>query len=508
MGDEIWIVDSDRSFQNSLVKQFERGSGAEITMINTSDLKKQLQRIQKTQSPGKAPILILLNSQLSKETVEDVKEWRKSLWPHQKDPKSPMIDFFIADDSNQGRVRTIRLNPNETHPDDYHFCLIDQLRTEIVTLAKRARLKRLHTEWGMVMDPASPLAKMKPLIDTLAVHDTTVLITGETGTGKELVARALHFRGRRSKRPFVALNCAAIPKELLESELFGTLKGAGTGTINRKGRIECADQGTFFFDEIGEMPLTTQAKLLRVIQEKQIQRLGSNTLLDIDVRFIAATNRNLEEQLRNGEFREDLYYRLNVFPIHLPPLRERGKKDIQVLIEYFLMNNVQKYGHVRKNIEGKALKALLQYPWPGNVRELASVIERAIIFSESRNAQKIKIADFGPDLLQRMEQNTVPSIIDSLPINYSSDKIHGELNPYNAVELTLNHREQIKLALEFCRGKITCAAKLLEEAGYKKGTSRGRLRNLLGLTETQQSADPELSQWFAQKYPNKTKPSD
>lgn len=418
-----------------------------------------------------------------------------------------MIDFFIADSQNPDRIGKTHFKLSEMYPDDYHFCTIDQLRTEIVTLAKRASLKRLHAEWGMVMDPTSPLEKMKSLIDTLAVHDTTVLITGETGTGKELVARALHFRGRRSKNPFMAVNCAAIPKELLESELFGTVKGAGTGTINRTGRIECADKGTFFFDEIGEMPLPIQAKLLRVIQEKQVQRLGSNRLTDVDVRFIAATNQNLEEKVQKGVFRDDLFYRLNVFPIHLPPLRKRGEKDIQVLIEYFLMNDAQKYGRVQKKIEGKALKTLLQYPWPGNVRELSSVIERAIIFCESRKAQRIKVEDLGPDLLQSMGENTATPILASLPVNYSSSEIQKELNPYNEIELTLNRREQIKLAIEFCRGKVTCAAKLLEEAGYKKGTSRGRLRNLLGLTATKNTADPQLSEWFAQKYPNKMKGS-
>ncbi len=206
----------------------------------------------------------------------------------------------------------------------------------------------------------------------------TVLLRGESGTGKELIARAIHLQGPRAGGPFIKLNCAALPETLLESELFGHDRGAFTGAVQaRKGRFELADRGTLFLDEIGDMPLGTQAKLLRVIQEKRFERLGGTRTLTVDVRIIAATNRNLEKALAEGTFREDLYYRLNVLPVFLPPLRDR-REDIPALVEHFLARcNAENGKQVR--ITGRTLQALLDYPWPGNVRELENVIERLVI---------------------------------------------------------------------------------------------------------------------------------
>ena len=209
----------------------------------------------------------------------------------------------------------------------------------------------------------------------------TVLLRGESGTGKELIARAIHLQGPRAAGPFIKVNCAALPESLLESELFGHERGAFTGAVQaRKGRFELADRGTLFLDEIGDMPLGTQAKLLRVIQEKRFERLGGSRTLTVDVRIIAATNRHLERAVAEGAFREDLYYRLNVLPILLPPLRER-REDIPALVEHFLTHlNAENGKQVR--ITGRTLQALLDYPWPGNVRELENVIERLVVLAQ------------------------------------------------------------------------------------------------------------------------------
>jgi Nif-specific regulatory protein len=220
------------------------------------------------------------------------------------------------------------------------------------------------------------------LIEKVAKARTTVLILGESGVGKELVASAIHYSGLDPDGPYVQFNCAALPENLIESELFGHEKGSFTGATSfRKGRFEEADGGTIFLDEIGELPLAAQAKLLRVLQEKTVERVGTNKPIKVDIRIVAATNRNLEEMVANREFREDLYYRLNVFPITIPPLRERGA-DIIALADYFVARYANQNGKEVKRISTPALNMLMSYHWPGNVRELENVIERATILSE------------------------------------------------------------------------------------------------------------------------------
>ncbi|HEX9079086.1 MAG TPA: sigma-54 dependent transcriptional regulator, partial [Desulfuromonadaceae bacterium] len=210
----------------------------------------------------------------------------------------------------------------------------------------------------------------------------TVLITGESGTGKELVARALHFNGSRRLKPFVAVNCSAIPETLLESELFGHVRGAFTGAIRDKmGKFENANHGTIFLDEIGTMPPHLQTKLLRVLQEQEVERVGANKPIKLDVRVISATNVDLEQEVKQGNFREDLYYRLNVIPLHLPPLRER-KQDIMPLVGHFLEKCCRTMGRVPMTIGKKALEALEEHPWPGNVRELENLVERLVALTE------------------------------------------------------------------------------------------------------------------------------
>ncbi|MBU2511518.1 sigma-54 dependent transcriptional regulator [bacterium] len=228
--------------------------------------------------------------------------------------------------------------------------------------------------------------RMKELVEIMrkvSGNSVIVLINGESGTGKELVAKAIHYNSPRKTRPFIALNCAAIPENLFESELFGYEAGAFTGAVARKpGLFEAADGGTLFLDEVADLPLFMQAKLLRVIQEKEIRRLGSKESLTIDVRIITATNRDIEKEMQKGNFREDLYYRLRVVPIYLPPLRER-KDDIPVLAEHFIEKYNREFGKRIQGLEPISVNALVNYPWPGNIRQLESVIERAVIMSDS-----------------------------------------------------------------------------------------------------------------------------
>jgi len=223
----------------------------------------------------------------------------------------------------------------------------------------------------------------------VAETDTSVLILGETGTGKELIARALHSASRRKNRPLIKVNCAALPSGLIESELFGHEKGAFTGASERRvGRFELADGGTIFLDEIGEVPLDVQVKLLRVLQEHEIERVGGNKTIGVDVRVVAATNRDLKGAVAAGKFRQDLFYRLNVFPIDLPPLRERPE-DIRLLVHYFVGRYATKIGRRISRVPEKLMERLLAYAWPGNVRELENVIERAVILSKGPELEVI-----------------------------------------------------------------------------------------------------------------------
>ena len=232
-----------------------------------------------------------------------------------------------------------------------------------------------------ILGESGEMKRVFSLIEKVAAADATVLILGESGTGKELVAATIHYQSKRRDKPLIKVNCAALPEGLIESELFGHEKGAFTGAVRRKpGRFEAADGGTIFLDEIGALPLATQAKILRVIQERQFDRVGGTATLSADVRIIAATNRALEEEVKAGRFREDLYYRLNVIPIFIPPLRER-RADIPILIEFFM----DKYGGVAKNFRFTqgAIDLLLAYDYPGNVRELENIMERCITLSSS-----------------------------------------------------------------------------------------------------------------------------
>jgi formate hydrogenlyase transcriptional activator len=267
--------------------------------------------------------------------------------------------------------------------------------SEIADLKDRLAQEKLYLEEEIrgemdfegIVGQSSALRHVLQLVETVAPSDSTVLLLGETGTGKELIARAIHDRSRRKQRTFVKLNCAAIPTGLLESELFGHERGAFTGAISQKvGRLELADQGTLFLDEVGDIPIEIQPKLLRALQEREFERLGSTRTKRVDIRLVAATNRDLEKMIESREFRSDLYYRLNVFPIRIPPLRERPE-DIPLLVRYF----AQKYGRrMEKQVESvpaAAMKKLASWHWPGNIRELENFIERSVILTHGSALQ-------------------------------------------------------------------------------------------------------------------------
>jgi len=256
----------------------------------------------------------------------------------------------------------------------------ERLRDENLVLREEIDRSSMFEE---VVGASKPVYQLLKKVEKVAPSGSTVLILGETGTGKELIARALHRRSKRANRPFVRVNCAAIPQSLIASELFGHEKGAFTGALQRRvGRFEAANGGTLFLDEIGELPMETQIALLRVLQEREFERLGSNHPVSVDVRLIAATNRDLPAAVAAGTFRQDLFFRLNVFPISVPSLRERPE-DIPLLIEYFVGRYTKEAGKKIRQIGKHTLEQLQGYHWPGNIRELQNVVERAVILSET-----------------------------------------------------------------------------------------------------------------------------
>ncbi|HME32821.1 MAG TPA: sigma 54-interacting transcriptional regulator [Terriglobales bacterium] len=358
---------------------------------------------------------------------------------------------------------------------------------EILQLKEKLAQEKLYLEeeirsemdFEQIVGSSPAIKHVLQLVETVAPSDSTVLLLGETGTGKELIARAIHDRSRRKERTFVKLNCAAIPTGLLESELFGHEKGAFTGAISQKvGRMELADHGTLFLDEVGDIPVEIQPKLLRALQEREFERLGSTLTRKVDVRLVAATNRDLEKMIANREFRSDLFYRLNVFPIRIPPLRER-REDIPLLVGFF----VQKFAkRMQKNIDSvpmAVMKGLTAWEWPGNIRELENFIERAVILTRGKSLEaplselRKPSAETQPtaaeqpasrDDIARIVKETIRTLTDKKDVPDD--------------EFTRKLREEIVRALTESKGRVGGAGGAAARMGVNRTTLLARIRKL------------------------------
>lgn len=325
---------------------------------------------------------------------------------------------------------------------------LQRLTAQENLLHENQNLKKVlnrETSFNNIVARSPRMIEIFDTIRKIADYKTTVLITGESGSGKELIARAIHFNSPRANKPFIAINCSAIPETLLESELFGYVKGAFTGAAkDKKGLFEEASGGTLFLDEVGDLPVPLQVKLLRAIQEEEIRRVGASQSIKVDVRLITATLKDLSAEIKRGTFREDLYYRLNVLPIHIPPLRER-KEDIPLLVDHFLSKFREELGKKEiAAIDSKCLEALADYSWPGNVRELENTIERAMVMETGTELT----VDHLPDVVRNQEVNPA---IKAAANELSIKKM-----------MSIMEQELIKKALEKTNGNRTWAAKLLE----------------------------------------------
>lgn len=331
-------------------------------------------------------------------------------------------------------------------PEELLLCLRKAEERELLKRENKALREEIRKggQYEKILAKSAPMDVIFRTISKVSDYKTTVLITGESGVGKELVARAIHQRSGRRGRAFVAVNCGAIPENLLESELFGHKRGAFTDAVtDRKGLFEEADGGTLFLDEIGELPASLQVKLLRVLEDGRIRRLGESRDLEVDVRIVTATHRDLAAETKAGRFREDLFYRLNVLPIAVPPLRER-REDIPLLIEHFIARNNTRLGTEIGGVDGDARRLLYEYAWPGNVRELENTIERAMVLAEG---SQITAADL---------PERVRDVRDPIKLQLSS----GELS----IKKTTRFMEEvlIRRALQKTKGNRTRAAELLE----------------------------------------------
>lgn len=313
---------------------------------------------------------------------------------------------------------------------------------------------RPGADFAGIVGRSPALREVLQQVEMVAASDSTVLLLGETGTGKELIARAIHNCSHRKNRTFVKLNCAAIPSGLLESELFGHERGAFTGAITQKiGRLELADEGSLFLDEIGDIPLELQPKLLRVLQEREFERLGSTKTKQVDVRVVAATHRDLKEMILEKQFRSDLYYRLNVFPISIPPLRERPE-DIPLLVRHFVDQFAQRMNKAIEAISSETMEALTQYPWPGNIRELQNVMERSVVVYETGNLSVKK------SWLSREYLQTEPA------------------TPPHFKRSSMEEREMIGAALADTRGRVSGPSGAAAKLGIPPSTLESKIRSM------------------------------
>ena len=456
----VLLVDDDPTARYGMRRALERQGYAIVEAESISNAELQIEK--------RFPDVVLLDVKLASESGL---EYLPSL-VSRKNP--PIVIVITAHGSERMAVEAIKLGAYDYLPKPFD---VDELRILVRNAVETRRLReenqRLRIElagsgdFGELIGSSKAMAKVYSLIEKVAQTDASVLITGESGTGKEVVAREIHARGRAQTGQFVAVNCAAMPEELIESEMFGHEKGAFTGAASQRiGKFEAANKGTLFLDEIGDMSPSTQAKLLRVLEEKKFQRLGSNELRSSDARIVSATNKQLEEQVRQNKFREDLFYRLCVVTINLPALRER-KADIPALSQFFCQRYASAYKGHPISISGEATRAMLEYNWPGNVRQLRNYIERAVVLTES---EEITLEEFPREMSSRRDQSPsrpeVELISVSAEVSFKDAKKEFE-------------RKYVERILNQSSGNITRAAALL---GMHRQSLQHKIKEL-GLTK-------------------------
>ncbi len=466
---KLLLVDDEKDVQYSFERIF---GGPDIELASASSGEEALKVL-----PRFKPDLVIMDIRMG--GLNGLDTLRRI---RQQDPRQ-MVILMTAYGTTQTAIEAMKLGAY-----DYLLKPFDvlKLKDTVAKALKAARdmkqvvsyeplLEQEDYELGIV-GRSERMQQVFKLIGQLAASDATALITGESGTGKELVARAIYHHSNRSAQPFLAVNCAAIPEQLLESELFGHERGAFTGaTVQRVGKFEQCNRGTLFLDEIGDMTPATQTKILRVLQSGTFERVGGNQPIKADVRIIAATNKELEKAVAARQFREDLFYRLNVVRLHLPPLRERPE-DVRLLVDYFLRRFAQEQQREPRSISSAALKALVQYHWPGNVRELENVLRRALVIAKG---DAILVTDLPPEIQgQSAETRPAGATGDAAPaIAEDLAGIAGQLFQWARRDPQLKvipavERELVIQALKETKGNQVHAAKLL---GITRATLRKRI---------------------------------
>jgi two-component system NtrC family response regulator len=434
----ILVVDDDSSVRRVLQMQLSE-AGYRVELASTGE---EARRILLEHHPK------LLITDLKMPDLDGIDLLRSI----SQDEIETTVIIITAFGSIETAVEAMRLGAYDyiTKPIDYDALLLAVHRaTERQNLIDEVRNLRsaLDRRYGFenIIGHSKSLLRVLDMASRVAQHDTTVLINGETGTGKELLARAIHHNSRRRNQPFVTINCGAIPRDLIEAELFGFSRGAFTGAhVNKPGRVEMADGGVLFLDEIGELPLESQVKLLRLIQHGEIERIGSTESKVINVRIIAATHRNLNAMVEDGAFREDLFYRLAVIPLHLPPLRER-KEDIPEIAEHLFRKAKERHGMPNLRIAPSIVSRLGAYSWPGNIRELENVVERLLVLSNG----------------EQITEDELPEVLQQAPHARPGTPLLLEL-PEEGVSLEAIERELLLRALEKAAGNQTQAARYLD----------------------------------------------
>lgn len=430
MDKKIALIDDDESFLR-IYSQILKENGYDV--YTASGGQEGIELVMKNNFPVVITDMVMPFVDGMK-VLKTVKEWNSRI----------QVIVLTAEGSIPNAVEAIRHGAFNyiTKPVDIEelILLIDRTYQFYITNDENANLKeRIREIQGenQLLGKSQAIEDIRESIEDIASTSASVLIMGESGTGKEVIANLIHYKSQRSKKAFIKVNCASFAETLLESEFFGHEKGSFTNAISmKKGRFELADEGTLFLDEIGELSLNTQSKLLRVLQEKEFERVGGTTPIKTDFRLICATNKNLLDEVNKGNFREDLYYRISVVPINIPPLRER-KEDIPVLLDYFLSFYIKEMSGKNVVLEKEALHILMNYDWPGNVRELKNIVERMLVFVKDR---PIKVSDL-PEEIRRNSHS-----MDSKPIILQQARIAFE-------------KEFISNALERNNGNVTLTAK-------------------------------------------------